>query len=378
MRKLILLAATAIFTAALTAGAHRLTVVDDNDMQPVIGASIITRTGLIAGITDINGVADNINEHDYPLTVHSIGYKDARLDSTTDTLRMTTDTYSLPEVTVTPGKRPIMRVVAYATEHTTGVYNGDTLQFFSEYMVENYNKTVKKVKGYSDFDKLKKIKGVNQVFRHVKSDGTDTVARPRNGENAVSLFTLLGEIPATPLTLSDSLKHGLVDADTIMGKYSPYTITRKTPNSYIVTYDDLADSKNRKWSPTIFKLVGITMDFHEFSSTRIYAPSDNGVLGVHDLVSYTSSARVTARGKWVKWALHSKTPIELNSYVQVFPVSITYLTVEEYKEQRKDRLPVPIKPSPLAPPLHPSVKSMLERVMAIEHAGESAATAEKQ
>lgn len=60
---------------------------------------------------------------------------------------MASENYSLPEVSVVSGERPITRVVSYVREYSTGATSTDTIQMFSEYMVQSFHITGKKSRG---------------------------------------------------------------------------------------------------------------------------------------------------------------------------------------------------------------------------------------
>ena len=61
------------------------------------------------------------------------------------------------------------------------------------------------------------------------------------------------------------------------------------------------------------------------------------------------SMRMLLKGKWMKKAFHSKEPVALYSTIDIYPVSVRFLTREEALEERGDKTPLPIVPAPQAP-----------------------------
>ncbi|MCI9285681.1 MAG: carboxypeptidase-like regulatory domain-containing protein [Muribaculaceae bacterium] len=349
----------------LSAGIVRgddLVIVDAADGSPVIGASVTGRSGIISGITDISGTVRGMSPADYPYTVHSLGYKNTIVSASADTLRLVADTYSLPEVVVKPGERPVIRTLSYVREYCTGASGSDTIQMFSEYMAETFVIDGKeKVKGYKSYDARPTVKNARRVARIVKA-GTDSVSTPTDNEEFLSFFECISFIPTETFTESDSLRSGLVPADTVHGKYYPKRIMRRTDNLFIVQNDGLADKKGHKWSPMFFKLLGLTMEMQTVNASLAYAANDKGVYGRDDFIYGTYSSHILGKGKWIRKMLSVDKPIDMDCYVEMYPVSTTRLTVDEYKAQRDDWTRIPFEVSPLAQPLHSSVQRMIDRL----------------
>lgn len=339
--------------------AKRVAVVDAADLSPVVGATVFSSSGLILGVTDADGMTPDTPASSFPLNVRSLSYKEGIADMSVDTLEMVVDTYTLPEVTVVPGERPVVKVISYVREYATGATDRDTIKMFSEYMIETYN-VAEKVKGYRSYDAVPKIKAVKRYAQYVGSENRDSVASPEDDE-FISFMTELVMIPVSDISETDAMVNGAV-VDTVMGKYSWASIYRKSDGIFTVTADALSNHKNHQYSPNIFKLIGFTMDMREMSLSYVYKANDRGSYSVHDLIYGVSSSNVLGRGKWIKKAFNTKNPVEMDCYLELYPVEINYLTVDEYKELRADRTKMEFRKPDNLQPLLPSVKRLIDRV----------------
>lgn len=181
----VLLALLFIGLNASTAAGAETVVVDRAENEPVIGASVLSAQGLILGITDENGLLPPFSKSDLPLSVRSVGFKEAKLMASVDILFMTAEEYTLPEVTVTTDERPVIRVIAYVREYCTGAMAGDTLQFYSDYMMRSFLTDRKEVKGYHGSDANVKVLNARKYCRYI-NEHRDSVAVPTDMENFLS------------------------------------------------------------------------------------------------------------------------------------------------------------------------------------------------
>lgn len=357
-----LLLSLSLFAVSLGASAGNVVVVDSVDSVPLSGATVIAQTGMIAGITDGDGRIA-VNEKDWPLTVRSLGYSSVTIDEKTDTLRLAPAAYALPEVVVSPGERPITRVICYAREYCSGATSTDTMQMYSEYMIECFGADGK-VKGYKKGDSRPTTRNVRRYARRVNSEGLDSVARPRSGddETFLSFMDCVVDVPMYAIEESEAIINGAL-ADTVQGKYCPKFIYRKTDNLYLKTTDLLSDYKDHKWSPFLFKLFGLTMDINNANFSLAYKANNSGKYGIGDLVYGTYGISILGRGKWIKKMFRSKDSVDMDCYVEVYPVDIEYCTVEEYKEMRNDSYRIVEFQKPLnLQPLPPSVQALIDKV----------------
>lgn len=123
--------------------AERLVVVANSDSEPLVGATVLTRAGIIAGMTDSCGVISGLSPNDFPLSVRYLGFKTGTATAATDTLRMVEETFGLDEVVVTPTDKPVLKLTLYLREYSCRTIPGDTLIMFNEHMANCYIPTAK-------------------------------------------------------------------------------------------------------------------------------------------------------------------------------------------------------------------------------------------
>lgn len=360
MKKLItFIAFSVLFIPAMIAG--RVIVVDGSDGSPVIGATVFSSSGLILGATDADGNTPDVNEASYPLTIHSLGYKEGIAATPGDTLMMNAAAYDLPPVTVMPGERPITRVVCYVREYSTGATDRDTLKMYSEYMVESYHiDEGTKVKGYHKYDFVPKTRTERRFAHYTGADGRDSVATPEDDEY-ISFMNFLVSLPVDVFEEPDTIKNGAL-TDTVQGRYSPGIFYKKTPEFFVTSLDMLSNYKNHVYSPNVYKFFGLTIDIREMNLSFAYKANPSGKYNIHDFLYEISSANILGRGKWIKKAFKTKNPVEIDSNVEVYPVEINYLTVDEYKEQRKEHNKLEFRIPDNALPVLPSIQRLIDRI----------------
>lgn len=138
------------------------------------------------------------------------------------------------------------------------------------------------------------------------------------------------------------------------------TVTRAGELTTIRT-DFLADEKNHRMSPLLFKLIGFSMDITTLQRTMIVSPSGGSSYNGADIRSATFTFDATATGKWIKKAFHTDSPVHMYAYFEVYPVEVEYLTIEQAKNLQKNPPRVKMQVSPLAPAPDAAARQMMER-----------------
>lgn len=106
------------------------------------------------------------------------------------------------------------------------------------------------------------------------------------------------------------------------------------------------------------------MDMKQGNWTLMYKQNDSGIYGITDYVYNTGNMRLIGKGKLLKKMLGITDAIEINCYIEQYPVEIERLTVDEYKEQKKTyyehrsdfKIPDNIQPLP------PAIQNLLNRI----------------
>lgn len=355
MRRLVsLILCIAIFVAR--SAAKEFIVVDAFDSGPIVGATVFGRSGVIKGLTNETGCI-SIGENEIPATIRCVGYEPFIAMLSDDTIRMAPSAYQLNEVVVTPADRPIKRVLCFAREYSTGITGSDTMQYYCEYMAEAFV-VDGKVRGYKRSDSRPAAKNHRRYARIVR-EGRDSIFIPTRQDDITELswFDFMAFIPEKE-DAPEAILNGF-EADTLSGKYGPKFIYGRKNGYYTVTADILSDHKNHKWSPFIFKLIGFTVDIEAGSWTMTFADRGAPSYSIHDFVCGTYNLHIVGRGKWLKKIFNTQQPIEMDTYLELFPVEITNCTVEEYREKRDDYTPVEFQYPSNILPLSPAVESLV-------------------
>jgi len=350
------------FVLTLTAK-QSITVFDADDQSPIAAATVFGKGGNIIGMTDKDGIISGFADSDMPLTVRSLGYEPLTVSEISDKIYMTPDNYELGEFIVTPQDRPILRIICYIREYNSGVTSSDTIQTFAEHMGDFYIPTakVKKFKGNRSPRILKSI----LYERYASKDGTDSVASPDSRRDDISWLNLVF-LPKETIKETNAIANG-AKIDSVAGKYTLKTLSRKNDDMYMTKTDYLADKKGHNWSPTFFKLLGFTIDVQNMVCSWAYRANENGEYRPSDLIYGTLALDILGRGKWIKKAFKSNVPVQMHGLYEIYPVKLEHLTVEEADEQLHHSTPsTEFERSPLAAPLPPAVRSLINRVSAIK------------
>ncbi|MDE5785457.1 MAG: hypothetical protein K2H98_02900 [Duncaniella sp.] len=329
--------------------------------ETVPGVVVVSGFGDILGISDADGKI-SVDESDFPLSVRSLGYEAATVKEKSDTVYLTPATYSLGEVIVTPVDRPITRVLTYVREYINASVYPDTMQCYNQYMYE-YFITDGKVKGYNKSDASGRKRNVISYSRYLDEDG-DNLYGPGEDPDAeiFSLAHLMAKIPTNVIHAPEAIRSGAKDF-TVQGKYYPEYAWRKSNDLLIVDHDLLAGNKNHTLSPLAFKIIGMTTDITEMRYSHAFRHNDAGQYDIYDYLYGISTYHMSLKGKIFKKALGIKEAVEMDGYVEYYPVLIQHLNVDEYKALKKEkgRTIEFIYPDNV-PPLLPAVERLVERV----------------
>lgn len=345
-----------LYIVIFTGSANQLKVLDERENLPIIGATVFSRNGIIIGITDKEGILDNISQSDYPLLIKCLGYEQEQCGHEESLIKMTLSTYDLPEVVVTPTERPIVRVICYMREYISGATSNDTIISFNEHMADFFLNPGK-VKGFKS-GKSPRILSSMLYIREANSSGLDSIYNPDFRRDDFAWDTLI-ELPEENVRLSQ-IFNGDNNIDTIPGKSGIEAIRHLTPEQYTVQLDYLAGFKNHSFSPWIFKMLGLTIEFDTLQSTWIYNNNNSGVLSSADILSGTFAMSVMCKGKWIKKSFHTDQPIRMYGFYEIYPIEVEFLTKEDAKQLKSQNPYVKMQRSSFAQPLSPAVQRIID------------------
>lgn len=355
MKKSILLISLSILFFLCSAKEKTITVSGFEDRQPIAGAIIFDKTGIIKGSTDEKGQIPHIGTEDFPLTVKCLGYNNTLINEANDSVFLETMRLPLREIVITPGDRPVTRFLGYGREYMCYATPTDTMQAFTECILEIFIGD-KKLKGFKKSDSNKpRIRGAKTYKRFTDNKGKDSISTKNNGMLTDKWFTIKKQISE-----SEALRSGSRQ-DVVQGKFGPKTVMIRTDEFFKINEDNLADYKGHRWSPPILKVLGMTTEFSEMKDAYAFSVNETGTYTLEDLIYKTSSLRMFCTGKLVKFAYGSKDPVEMYMYLELYPLEITHHTVEDYLEMREDNSPLELRISPLAPPLDSFIENIIEK-----------------
>lgn len=335
----------------------KVTVVDDEDSSVLPYATVFGKSGIIVGLTNDNGEISIASENDFPVIIKCLGYEPLTLSQSKDTIRMQPSMVNLQEVVVTPANRPVMRLVCYVREFASGATRADTIMNYNEHMADFFLPAREKVKGFKPHKSMR-ILSSRCCSRKTNSHGLDSIFVPDFRDDTFSWADMV-ELSTEPVYETAAIRNGQRN-DSVPGKYGVKHLMRKANGNYIVKTDHLADIKSHSLSPALLKLLGLTIDFTEFQNSWIYKSNDKGAYRPDDIISGTCSFSMTGRGKWIKKAFKTDSPVQMYSFYEIYPVDVQYLTIEEAKELWKNKPAPSIEVSPNASRLDPTIQHIVD------------------
>lgn len=303
-------------------------------------------------LSDASGNVELPVRPEWPLRVRCLGFEEAVALAGTDTVYMCESAIGLPAVEVSASGRDVVRLICYVREYAGAVNEDDSLTMFSEYMVDYFFPMtgVKKFKAHTTPRTL----AWRAYCRHTDSQGRDTVEYCSDDVRTLSWLQLARIDPTTiHYTANDS----------VYGKYGYKSITRMGADALGVYRDMLADHKDHRMSPWFLKLLGLTVDITELYAAHTYAANESGEYGPEDVVSCTYSLKMLGRGKLFKLVFDNKRPVNITSYLEIYTVDRTYMSVAEAKTLLKGHPDIiPMAVPEYANPLDAPTQALVERV----------------
>ncbi|MDO4755603.1 MAG: hypothetical protein Q4A54_04605, partial [Parabacteroides sp.] len=249
-------------------------------------------------------------------------------------------------------------------EFVSLVYEEDTLSHYNEYMVDYLLPRDKKTK----FSGVYRPRVLNKrSYERVSNAKKDSVVA-EDEELDLSLIEIL-DLKKEAIEAPASFKKitGRIKTDSVVAKYGVEKVYRLTPNSFTIFEDELANKKNHKWTPFIFKLFGFTIDFFEMREATAFIPNEEGVYKYEDMISNTVGYDMNVRGKTFKKMVKSNKPLRAKTLFEQYVTSREYLTVEEAEAiQNETPKNEPIVVPSCASPLDPATQRLVEQTEALK------------
>ena len=338
-------------------------VIDAVDHSPVAAASIFDATGNMVGFTWSDGEFSEIPESAYPITVRCMGYEMLIIERPEDkTWEMTPMAYELEEVLIVPVKRNILKQTFYVREYFSMSSETDTVTLFTEHMADRFIPASKDAK-FSGNSSLRILE--SHQYSHYQLFGQDSISTDPETlfPSMVTIFEPVDKEIPTPKSFKESGNAAKLYEEP--GKSGVSIIIKQNDQTFTISVDGLADTKEHKISPWPLKLLGFTMEFNQVFVTQAYRVNDKGVYQPKDLLEASFVMQADGRGKYLRKVLKSDKPIVIRSMVELYIVDRDYLSKEEAKEEYKNK-PTNVKfviPSTV-PPLNEATRRLVERANA--------------
>ena len=343
-------------------------VIDAVSHAPVAAASIFDAAGNMVGFTWSDGVFSEVPESAYPITLRCMGYEQLVIERPEEkTWEMTPITYELEEVVIIPVERNVFKPTFYVREYFSMSSKTDTITFFTEHMADCFVPTSKSAKfgGKSSMRILS-----SRSYAHYQLAGCDSVGVDPESmfPSMISVFdNLFEELNEKEIKSPESFKEpgNMTKFLTKPGKSGAAFVMKQNDQAFTITADGLADEKDHKISPWLLKLIGFTMEFNQLYMTLAYRVNDKGVYLPKDMIEASLVMEADGRGKYLRKALNSDTPVKIHSMIELYMVDRDYLSKDEAKAAYKNKpTHVEFVIPATVPPLNEATKRLVERANA--------------
>ena len=338
-------------------------VVDAEDSIPVSAASIFDASGSVIGYTLADGTFSDISNAEYPITLRSLGYEPLTIELAKDTVwKMKPSYIDMQELVVVPVERNVMKQTFYMRAYFSISNATDTVTYFAERMAYRFVPATKGVKtGVSS-----QMHTTNSCgYSHYKNAETDSVALDNDSKFPLMLSVV--DISSAEVSAPESFK---TTSDSTLvfeekGKSGSTMVAKQSGQIFTHTGDMLADTKDHTFSPWALKLLGMTMDINQLYSTNVYRVNNEGHYTNKDLLQSCLVMEADCRGKLIRKALDSDTPVLMRTMVEMYVVDREFFSMEEAiaeskKKTEKMKFVIPAD----APPLNEATLLLIERAKA--------------
>lgn len=339
-------------------------VVDAIDNSPVASAPIFNTTGNVVGMTSFDGDFSDIPESAYPITIRCIGYESLIIEESKDTtILMLPSVYELEEVVVS-AKRDVLKQTFYVREYFTLSNATDTVSYFLEHMADRYVATSEDIK----FSKNSLRNRNCRSYVHFKVENVDSVAYESEPSfpSFLSIVQFINKEFDTQKFFKDQTGATKLYED--KGKSGTTMLLKQNENTLTMVADFLADSKDHDYSNLLLKMIGLSMNIEQLYSTFIYEANDSGHYLPKDLIQTGIVMEAEGKGKLFRLMLNSKTPVAINSSIELYVVDREYLSKEQAKKEYKDKKSkIPFEIPASVPDLDEATKQLVKRANALKN-----------
>lgn len=357
MKRILFLITSILLSSVPTLAQER--VIDATDSIPVSAASIFDFDGNVVGYTLTDGTFSDIPETAYPVTIRCLGYEPLVINQPKNAVwLMKQSFYDMPELVVVPVERNVMKQIFYIRKYLSLCSTADTITFFVEQMAYRFIPAAKDTK--TGVSKSMHVSN-HRCYSLYNVDDVDSVEYDEDSKStlAVSIFDLDDEEIQAPKSFHTE-PSGYYEKK---GKSGASIIQKQSSGVFTSTEDALARKKSHSISPWPLKLLGLTMKVNQLYFSQAFPANEAGTYSAKDLMEATFVMEAEGRGKLIRKAMNSDTPVTIRAMTEFYVVDHEFLSQEEAKEEsnKKDtKLEFAIPSS--VPPLSKATLRIVELV----------------
>lgn len=340
-------------------------IADSISKLPLSNASVFDANGKMIGITRKNGQLPLLSSSDYPITIRYMGFHEKVIhEATSDTVFLIENLMELPELIVESNDIRMSHILAYVREYSTLTSFTDTVTLFREKMTDFMIPTQPGVrhKGWNH----PRVLSSRSYYRFTDVNGLDSVSDRCSHHFSWADWIGLPVHRSIPINL---IRNAIAD-DTVYGRYGPAEIWRRQSDRLRLDIDVLADTSARQWIPDMSSFFRDNVDFQRFKIHYDFEDIVTDEIDPLDLSAYSFTIESGNRGRGMFHFNKVYESVYVTTYAEVYIVDKELISLKEAKKWERLKISefdIEIIEPPHAPPLQPSVLTLINRVDAIEH-----------
>lgn len=285
-------------------------------------------------------------------------------EATSDTVFLIENLMELPELIVESNDIRMSHILAYVREYSTLTSFTDTVTLFREKMTDFMMPTQPGVryKGWNH----PRVLSSRSYYRFTDVNGLDSVSDRCSHHFSWADWIGLPVHRSIPVNL---IRSAIAD-DTVYGRYGPAEIWRRQSDRLRLDIDVLADTSARQWIPDMSSFFRDNVDFQRFKIHYDFEDIVTDEIDPLDLSAYSFTIESGNRGRGMFHFNKVYESVFVTTYAEVYIVDKELISLKEAKKWERLKISefdIDIIEPPHAPPLQPSVLTLINRVDAIEH-----------
>lgn len=304
-------------------------VVDAETLEAIGGVSVFDKNNNLIGVTDAKGKLPTLTPTSLPLTLRCIGYREATITNTADSLMLMPITYALPELKVVDKENKALHLLAYVREYSTLTTYTDTVDMYREkwcdFMLPSNKNS--KFKGWL----VPRTLNSKSYYHFSDCYGLDSVSDRFNNHFTWSDWVGVNRSMTVPAQINENE----TASHEVAGKYGNVVKWHRTNDKIRVEVDALADTSGRRWIPGLSRFFEQGVEFDLLKLDYRYEDFVGKEIEARDLQGFSINVESRGRGRDMFKFNHVDQPFFVTTYAEVFIVDKEVLSVKEAKRWQK-------------------------------------------